>query len=812
MRSAIKSGILLLLVWMTTSAVTAAQEAGLVSCVPATGMQGQQVDVVIKGRFTNFQQQTVSVDFGPDIQVERLEIKDFESLVARLRVSPNAVNGPVDVRVRAGNAELVLPGGFTVLISSGQLSAVLEVFPMQTVKMSDFEVNRITAAPIIFNVIIYNDNKIRDLKVRLTLKGDRYGLVGYSHRNLKGVQPGAVLRFTNREFDNYELNSRNNSLMQLIAKTNILPADAYDYVLELFDERGIKVGGAEASQVIVNLATRPELIMPGTLFGQQQTIISTPNPQFQWFSQASKFDFALYPVLPNQFSQEEVLLNRPIYAKEGLVTTSMVYPSSAEVLTDGQTYAWQVKARYASSRGEEVLVSDVFWFKYTKNLNQDLVTEALRITPSYTEVLIGSKVQFVLEAVASTGSRKLDLLGKDRNQVQLRLIPENKGSVDALGVFTAGSAPGPLALVVEFAGQTEYATILIKGNTNQKTDTIGAGMLDKLLGLPAITSNGTDGKTTGSQTTPEVQEQNGYGTRRSTTTVRSQPELLSKNPNAGTGSGSPQNPAQTGTATNESKTSSVGNDGTSIASDNPLFQGTNEPGTNILAKPVENGSAANTIANQGIPGAKDTTVQKGGGAGTRSAIPSTRNKPGLRIETPAGPSKENTISSSQNAGGASNLIGSDVLSTTNDNPVYQPSNDIQANDVQGRQVSSVGKDGTSTAYDNPLFQGTNEPGTNILAKPVENGSAANTIANQGIPGAKDTTVQKGGGAGTRSEIPRTRSKPGLRHETQPGPGINGSTGNGQQTGGVGADTTVQGANGAGTRSEIPRTRSKPGLR
>lgn len=230
-------------------------------------MQNQQVDVVIKGRFTNFQQQAVSVDFGLDIQVNRLEIRDFESLVARISINANAANGPIDVKVRAGNEVYILPSGFSVLSNSGQLSAVLEVFPMQTVKMSDFEVTRITASPIIFNVIIYNDNKTRDLSVKLTLKGDRYGLVGFSNKKRKNIQPGSILRFTNREFDNYELNSRNNSLMQLIARTNILPADAYDYILELFDERGIKVDGAEASQVIVNLATRPELIMPGSLFG-----------------------------------------------------------------------------------------------------------------------------------------------------------------------------------------------------------------------------------------------------------------------------------------------------------------------------------------------------------------------------------------------------------------------------------------------------------------------------------------------------------------------------------------------------------------
>ncbi len=526
-----------------------AQEAGLVSCVPATGMVGQQVDVVIKGRFTNFQQQAVTVDFGSDIQVERIDIRDFESLVVRIRIASNAANGPVNIRVRAGVEEYVLNNGFTVIASGGQLMAVLEVFPMQTVRMSDFEINNITGSPIIFNVIIYNDNKTRDLTAKLTLKGDRYGLVGYSQKKINNFQPSSVLRFTNREFDNYELNTRNNSLMQLIAKTNILPADAYDYILDLFDERGVKVGGAEASQVIVNLSTRPELIMPGGLFGQPQSIISNQNPQFQWFSQASKFDFALYPVLPNQSSQEEVLLNRPILMKEGLVTNSMVYPSSAEVLIDGQLYAWQVKARYNTTKGEDVLMSDVFWFKYSKNQNQDIVTESIRISPSYCEVPTGLKVQFSLEAIANTGARRLDLTGRDRNQVQMRLVPEGKGNIDANGIFTAGSFPGPVALVVEFAGITEYATIMVKDRNDKSLPT--PGVLDKLLGLPpdkadsALSPNGSRLDTLGTQKSSDDRKVPSSDEKQ-----QSRPKQYS---NEGSTNGSSNKPASGGSNTPELK-------------------------------------------------------------------------------------------------------------------------------------------------------------------------------------------------------------------------------------------------------------------
>lgn len=86
--------------------------------------------------------------------------------------------------------------------------------------------------------------------------------------------------------------------------------------------------------------------------------------------------------------------------------------------------------------------------------------------------------------------------------------------------------------------------------------------------------------------------------------------------------------------------------------------------------------------------------------------------------------------------------------------------------------------------------------------------------------ALPAVAQEANGAGTRSAIPSTRNKPGLRHEgkkedkkdkkeaAQEDGGKEADGGEGATSGGQG---TVK-ANGAGTRSAIPSTRNKPGLR
>jgi hypothetical protein len=255
-------------------------------------------------------------------------------------------------------------------------------------------------------------------------------------------------------------------------------------LLEVFDEQNIKVAETRTSLNISNLITRPEALGPGVLYGNLIEELSNPNPQFQWFSQASKFEFALYPVLPGQSSQEEVLLNRPVFVKKEITSSSLLYPPSAELLENGQVYAWQVKGYFYTAKGVELLPSNVFWFKFIKQKSTIIKPGSIKISPLFTEVGTHQKVKFSAEVYDKdqkfVGIADGSIPGLN---IKWKIVPEGKAQISKDGLFESGSMPTAVAVIAEVNGVNEYATVIIK-TQSEAVENKKLQLIDGLFGLP----------------------------------------------------------------------------------------------------------------------------------------------------------------------------------------------------------------------------------------------------------------------------------------------------------------------------------------
>ena len=87
---------------------------------PNQAYPGDTVEVELEGFRTSFRAGRTSVDFGPDISVESLEVIDRYHLHIVLNIDENAEPGLRDVKVRYGRRRLTRYGGFEVLTPPSQ--------------------------------------------------------------------------------------------------------------------------------------------------------------------------------------------------------------------------------------------------------------------------------------------------------------------------------------------------------------------------------------------------------------------------------------------------------------------------------------------------------------------------------------------------------------------------------------------------------------------------------------------------------------------------------------------------------------------
>ncbi len=453
------------------------------SIVPSSGTANQTLDVVIRGSGTNFGPSSV-VSFGTGITVQNVQAPNTETIMARILIDATATAGKHDVTVTTNGATVTLPAnpdGFDVFTAGGQVTIQLMVMPLNSISLSDFDQNNLKNSPLLFTVTIYNDAVAKTTcKAVLKLKGEKYGDIASATKTtgLESITPSQVINFNNKDFDKYEINSSNQVFFQNAIKTGTLPSDIYTYIVKLYDKDNKEIGSADGTNVVVNQVTRPELIAPGTPFTSQAETQRNKNPLFQWFSQGSSFDLSVYQVLDGQKTPEEVTLNRPIFIQKDIKGTSFLYPSNAELLEEGKTYAWQIRMNTSpSTSGNTQLPSEVYWFRFEAAGAAPLQVHDLKVDPEEAFVLQGKSQIFNVKAYTAANEPIPNV------KVEWRVIPADAGSIDQTGLFTASTTKtGSCAIIAKYGDIQEYATVTISNFSFEEW-----GMkkfVQQLFGLP----------------------------------------------------------------------------------------------------------------------------------------------------------------------------------------------------------------------------------------------------------------------------------------------------------------------------------------
>jgi hypothetical protein len=469
----------LLVLFLGLSAPVFAQTIMSISPSSVTpGSQDITKDIVVRTVGTHFKDGVTKIDFGdPGIIVKGFKVMNQELGNATILISKELAPGPRTIKITTGTEEVIADNLFEIMAPTGELRAVMDVIPNPSVSLGDFDTKNPQGSPLLFIITIYNNSEDRALlHGELTITGDIYGKVASGIKIIPTLGPNNILRFDNKSFDKYQVDRSNEQFFKAAVSNGVLPSDVYTYSFSLYDDHNTSILTVEDKNVVENVIARPELIYPGGEMSNKPEDMQQKFPMFQWFSQATDFDIAIYPVNEFQKTPEEVVLNRPVYQQKGLKTSTFMYPASAEALREGQVYAWQVTAYQQTSKGRQALKSNVFWFKLISNTQVENTITSIEISPDDVDVEVKTSQKF--------SARALNDEGKEVPfKPEWKVIPSNMGTIDQTGTFTANSIPGTAAIVVKYGPMEEYITVMVTSQLAlQKA--MNEGFLKELFGLP----------------------------------------------------------------------------------------------------------------------------------------------------------------------------------------------------------------------------------------------------------------------------------------------------------------------------------------
>jgi hypothetical protein len=448
-----KNFYLLLVASIAFYNVSKAQQ--IVSVAPGSGVPGTEIIVNIGVSGINLQQGNVQLDFGNGISVFSTQVVNPQILSARIIIAPNASEGFRDINLSVGANRYAAPAAFEVS-KAGNFVLQLEVIPMQSLYVADLDPENVQNAPLLFRINVQNDQVQRNLTIKLHVSGAENGFLITAEKMINPAVPNGTYTFTNRDFDRYLPNKDKLDLFKKTLESGKLPADVYSYKLEAYDN-SILLGSDEGINVVNNPVARPELISPGVLFGQVPEIINNKNPFLQWFSQSAQNEIAIFPVFPGQKTKEEIFLNRPVYKTSNFTGNSLVYPSAAEQLEEGKTYAWQVTGINPSSRGEQTFFSEVYWFTVAKLDEPVQLVQQLLIDPMDISTTTFTRTKITAKALDKNG-----MLADVSSQVQWRVIPSDFGTISNDGTFITNGKTGTCAILATYEKEQVYTTVNIR--------------------------------------------------------------------------------------------------------------------------------------------------------------------------------------------------------------------------------------------------------------------------------------------------------------------------------------------------------------
>jgi hypothetical protein len=456
MKKKILAGFVLII--MTILIVNPAHTQEIVSVTPNNGYVGQTAYLVIVCTNTQLMTGFSSIEIGDpsQIQVISATVKNNYELEVIINILPNAQPDEYqDIIIYLSNGGIIQKENAFLTKATGDFDVMLTVIHVDPLYLSAFDPDQPQNSPLLFNVQLMNEWKVLDnLRVEFIVENPDYGELATANKFFTDdIQPGLpYVVFDNREFDEYSINSDALDLIDDAMQTGLLPAGQYIYYINVYAGDSL-IGQDQGANVTSNILTSIELIGPGNSLDMSPETIFTPTPYFQWFSAASTYDFTLYEVMDGQTSPDEITSNLPVYEVSDMGIAELLYPTFAELLVEGKTYAWQVKAHFDGSMGQEVIYSDVFWFVYQGGGN--LIYDHIEVKPGGSIVIVDESAQYF-----ALGYEFNNILPDTLNPVW-QVVPSSAGTIDVNGLFTAGETPGIAAVVASWDGLQEYTTVLI---------------------------------------------------------------------------------------------------------------------------------------------------------------------------------------------------------------------------------------------------------------------------------------------------------------------------------------------------------------
>ena len=343
------------------------------------------------------------------------------------------------------------------------VDVTLQVLPVETLRLSDFDPTDPMAAPVVFTMTVTNDGEERNLRATLEVRGTRTGFVGTAVIDIGIVFPNQVSVVTNREFDSYDLSDASTALVDFALERGVLPPDTYEFTVTLFDRNDNSIVGGETTETTTtNSGSQIDLVAPGSTLDLQPDELTFRTPIFQWQADASSFDFELFEVQPGQVSAEDIATNLPVFTASEIGDRTFAYPGYAEELLPGHTYAWRVLARVMGVDGIVRYPSELLWFRIGGESTTDLlpgethVAASVEIMPQEQTIALGESVSLTADVFDVNG----EMIRAPR--IQWIVVPEGMGRVTDEGVFTAGRREGVAAVVARVNDTEDYATLTIE--------------------------------------------------------------------------------------------------------------------------------------------------------------------------------------------------------------------------------------------------------------------------------------------------------------------------------------------------------------
>jgi hypothetical protein len=452
-------------------AAAALAQPTIISVVPNTVTPGQQLSLAMAGMNTHFIEQYTSLSLGDGIRVISVHVNRPDLLTATIEVDPSAASGPRTVRVSTAirNEVAELPDALTIIAPGGDLRIAVTIVPVDRMRMSDFDPNNKANAALLFSATVYNNQVERKSSLQISITHEKYGLIITGTKPLDVLRPGEIRTVNNKEIDQYIVNPDAKPYLLDALLTGFLPAGTYTYHVTLRDEKGNAIVEDAGSSVLTNPGPGISLIGPGYIVGSKPSQ-EPPSviPYFQWTSTLlSNFELTVFEVREGQTSPEDIQRNVPVYQAKNIGQTFLVYPNSARLLEKDRTYAWQVTAQATGDFRDPVVKSEMFWFAFDQS-GEPRQEMFIHIDPKEADTVCGATMRFALrnhmgmpvptKKDGKTGKWS-DLgyvvAGSDEFQIDWSVLPQDAGTIDQNGAFTAGEHAAAIAVVATITALRE---------------------------------------------------------------------------------------------------------------------------------------------------------------------------------------------------------------------------------------------------------------------------------------------------------------------------------------------------------------------